>query len=180
MLTKVLLLDGSKVVSKRENEQEYDAALESCLQAAARRRVPMLVTNPDKVRPDAERPPMPGKIGDRYEEILSEANLDSKSLVKRIGKPFSDVYDLALGDGVDRSRVCMVGDALETDITGATLCGLTSIWILLDGIYSPDLKGSKDLEESASTIVRDFQEANGTYAGNPSVYPDIAMRHFRW
>ena len=33
----------------------------------------------------------------------------------------------------------MIGDALETDITGGTMAGIDTCWVLLDGIHSSEL-----------------------------------------
>ena len=178
--------DGRVVVSKRDDEEAYESALEECLQQAALRQIPMLVTNPDKIRPDAERPPMPGKIGDRYEEILQTTmSKEPVELVKRIGKPFQDVYDIALTEQSkpeERSRVCMVGDALETDIVGGATNGISTVWVLLDGVYGPDLETtpSDNLMDAATEIVHDFNGQTGTYAGDRTVQPDIVLRHFCW
>eukprot|EP00522_Entomoneis_paludosa_P016266 CAMPEP_0172442798 /NCGR_PEP_ID=MMETSP1065-20121228/3187_1 /TAXON_ID=265537 /ORGANISM="Amphiprora paludosa, Strain CCMP125" /LENGTH=329 /DNA_ID=CAMNT_0013192827 /DNA_START=223 /DNA_END=1212 /DNA_ORIENTATION=+ len=180
--------DGVQTVNKRENAALYESKLEEELRKAAELRIPMLVTNPDKIRPDVERPPMPGKIADRYEQILhntlskSGDSGSSSDLVKRVGKPFNDVYDLALGDSaIDRSRVCMVGDALETDIVGAAASGVSSLWVLLDGIHGPDLDVKEEkLMASAGYVVREFNERGGTYAGDRLVSPNIVLRHFRW
>ncbi|KAL7570305.1 hypothetical protein ACA910_017155 [Epithemia clementina (nom. ined.)] len=179
--------DGSEVVNKRENEELYESTMETRLKQAALRRIPMLVTNPDKIRPDVERPPMPGKIGDRYEQILRETSTEEcTGLVKRIGKPFQDVYDLALVEEnakENRNRVCMLGDALETDIVGGSINGISTVWVLLDGIYGPDLDHNTDdsnLMQSAEAIVKEFNGETGTYAGDRVVQPDIALRHFRW
>ncbi|KAL7558211.1 hypothetical protein ACA910_016094 [Epithemia clementina (nom. ined.)] len=179
--------DGSEVVNKRENEELYESTMETRLKQAALRRIPMLVTNPDKIRPDVERPPMPGKIGDRYEQILRETSTEEcTGMVKRIGKPFQDVYDLALVEEnakENRNRVCMVGDALETDIVGGSINGISTVWVLLDGIYGLDLDHNTDdsnLMQSAEAIVKEFNGETGTYAGDRVVQPDIALRHFRW
>ena len=177
-------------MNKREDEAKYESTLEAQLQNAAVRRIPMLVTNPDKIRPDVERPPMPGKIADRYEQILRRRQTISedecKELVKRVGKPFRDVYELAL-EGMTtrehRSRVCMVGDALETDIVGGASSGIVTVWVLLDGIYGPDLDAAaaaEDLVATSKEIVQEFNTQTGTYAGDRVVTPDIVLRHFRW
>mmetsp|Transcript_4387 Transcript_4387/g.12109 ORF Transcript_4387/g.12109 Transcript_4387/m.12109 type:complete len:377 (-) Transcript_4387:2794-3924(-) len=174
--------DGTSVINKREDAQAYEDALEAQLQKAAELRLPMLITNPDKIRPDVERPPMPGKIGDRYEQLLEGAEVDD--LVKRVGKPFGDVYNLALKElSLDqRSRVCMVGDALETDIVGGLTNGVDSVWVLMDGIHSPDLDDTNDttLTSSAESVVKSFNGKSGTYAGDREVSPSIVMRHMQW
>ena len=168
--------NGRDVIRKGDDPEAYDRAMHETLTVAAQRRLPMLVCNPDKVRPDVDRPPMPGKIGDDYQVIVG----DDESLVKRIGKPFADVYDLALQTlGVDRSRVCMVGDALETDVTGASAAGVQSVWVLKDGIHGPDLDES-NLLASALQVVEEFNGRSDTYAKGRKLRPDLVLPHFRW
>ena len=170
--------DGSSVVHKREDANGYEVALTKMLEACAARHLPMLVTNPDKIRPDAERPPMPGKIGDAYEAALKRHGVPNPSaLVKRIGKPFPDVYEMSLASDIDKTRVCMVGDALETDVTGGTLAGISTVWVIMDGIHSPDVK---DLEGGAN-VVQEFNAiSQETYAGGQILQPDYLMANFRW
>ena len=55
---------------------------------------------------------MPGAIGDQYEAALGGGPA-AEAFVKRVGKPFKEVYDLALKNE-DPSTVAMIGDALET------------------------------------------------------------------
>ena len=170
--------DGTSVVHKREDEAAYDQALANMIESCAARRLPMLVTNPDKIRPDDELPPMPGKIGDAYEAALARQGVpDPSSLVKRIGKPFPDVYEMSLKADVDKARVCMIGDALETDVTGGALAGIATVWVLMDGIHSPDacsLDGAEKVIDSFNSKSKD------TYAKGQTLQPDILMPHFRW
>ena len=182
--------DGIQEINKRNDADAYQTALEDSLQKGAARGLPMIVSNPDKIRPDFERPPMPGKLGDMYEQALMNAGLSAtaaESLVKRIGKPFRDVYDIALKDSTSNlSRACMVGDALETDVTGGSVVGIDTIWILKDGVYQPEFeegaaKGER-LEETAASILDDFNKnKEGTYAsGKPDQSPTVVLPHFKW
>ncbi|CAB9510885.1 Hydrolase [Seminavis robusta] len=175
-------------INKRIDSDAYETAVTESLRIAAQRGIPMVVSNPDKIRPDFERPPMPGRLGDRYEQELirvgGKTPLEAEALVKRIGKPFGDVYDIALLDGQQEQRACMVGDALETDITGGSLAGIDTVWILKDGVYMPELEAAKDkpLLEAATEILQDFnRNKEDSYAkGQPDQLPTVAMAHFRW
>jgi HAD superfamily hydrolase (TIGR01450 family) len=175
--------DGSSnVVEKNANESRYEQALSKLLEEAAKRKLPMLVSNPDKVRPDNERPPMPGSIGDAYERALG-GGVEAETLVKRVGKPFRDVYDLALErTSVHPTRVCMVGDALETDVTGGSAVGIATIWIVKDGIHSPDIdqKGKGSLHDGAMLVLQEFNENHSTYAKGRQLQPTTVIPHFRW
>jgi HAD superfamily hydrolase (TIGR01450 family) len=159
----------------------YESVLTESLAVAARRRVPMLVTNPDKIRPDADRSPMPGALGMAYQQqALLEMSSSSVSdtneatttrhdnLVHSIGKPFAMVYQQALnglglndGDGADLSRVCMIGDALETDIAGGSAMGLDTIWVLRNGIHRDELDNANDDDD-------DNDDANRSQCGSDS------------
>ncbi|GAX26214.1 hypothetical protein FisN_16Lh036 [Fistulifera solaris] len=177
--------DGSVEIHKRTNPEAYHQALEATLQTAAQRKLPMMVANPDKVRPDFERPPMPGKLGDDYARYLKQQQQQEEEedlLIKRIGKPFSDVYELALQDSsVDLQRVVMVGDALETDITGGNSVGCHSLWVLRDGIHGPDLSTEESLEEGANTILNSFNNNSAnTYARGKRIQPQMIIEHFVW
>ena len=182
--------NDNSVIHKNHDPARYEAVLQERLQQAAARRLPMLVCNPDKVRPDADRPPMPGKLGDMYEQLLrgrGGAAESAASLVRRIGKPFADVYDLALAatGSPDPSRVCMIGDALETDVTGGSRAGMATVWVLADGIHSPDLSSlgeSSSLEAGAASVLDSFnsQASHETYAAGQRLAPDMIMEHFRW
>jgi len=127
--------DGSgTIISLDDDETTYTNALQESLRIAVEKKIPMLVTNPDKVRPDADLSPMPGSIGDSYQVLLGEKEGATSSLVKRVGKPYSEVYELALNElGVngDLSSCVMVGDALETDVTGGSMAKISTLWVTM-------------------------------------------------
>ena len=154
---------------------------------------------------------MPGYLGDLYEKELdlwwrrnqptsgdddpnnnNNNNINSsKNLIKRVGKPFPDVYDLVLKqyvhENIPKSRVVMVGDALETDVVGGTLAGIDTAWVVLDGIHSPDVRAMEvdeeatTLEESCQRIVEQFNaRSEDTYARGQALMPTFVLPHFRW
>lgn len=173
--------DGSTVVHKTHSgEDAYFQAYKEQLAKAAERKIPMIVANPDKIRPDADRSPMPGTIGNDYEKMLSDS-IGSVELVKYIGKPFEDVYEIALR-GKDRSRVCMVGDALETDVTGGSVFGIDTIWVINDGIHNIDVEsmGNGSLQTGCSAVLQQFNQIPGTYAKGRQLSPTTILPHFRW
>jgi ribonucleotide monophosphatase NagD (HAD superfamily) len=177
--------DASTVIHKtHDSEEAYFKAYHEQLAKAAERKIPMIVANPDKVRPDADRSPMPGTIGNDYERALSqngESSSNAMDMIKYIGKPFSDVYEIALR-GKDRSRVCMIGDALETDVTGGSAAGIDTIWVVNDGIHNFEIqsKGNRSLQEGCSKILAEFNEIPETYAKGRRLTPSIVLPHFRW
>lgn len=170
--------DGSSVVQKsHDGEEAYFEAYGDKLIEAAQRKIPMIIANPDKVRPDAARSPMPGTIGNAYEKAMG----GDDTIVKYIGKPFSDVYEIALRNK-DRSRACMIGDALETDITGGSVEGIDTIWVVNDGVHNVEIqsKGNGSLEKGCAAVLEDFNKLESTYAKDRQLSPTIVMPHFRW
>jgi HAD superfamily hydrolase (TIGR01459 family) len=106
-------------ISLDEKVEDYLAVLEP----AARRNLPMVCANPDFVVIRAGRPIVcAGAIAGRYKEMGGKVGLR--------GKPDPSIYHLAISRlGVaDKTRVAVVGDALETDVKGARVSGLASVW----------------------------------------------------
>ncbi|KAL7543108.1 hypothetical protein ACHAXR_012675 [Thalassiosira sp. AJA248-18] len=176
--------DGTTIISKKENEAEYWKVMEESMTRAAQRKVPMLVTNPDKVRPDEGLPPMPGAIGDTYERFVWTTHCapisdmteeKAREYVKRIGKPFLEVYDIALGNDDGRSRAIMIGDALETDIVGGNAAGVDALWVVNDGIHGKDVA-----ETGADGVLDSFNGNEFTYAYGKKNMPRYLTDHFRW
>lgn len=178
--------DGTTVVHKKhDGEDVYLQAYHDQLDTAAKRNIPMIVANPDKIRPDADRSPMPGTIGNDYEEKLMKLGTvpDPSRIVKYIGKPFSDVYEIALR-GKDISRVCMVGDALETDVTGGSAIGIDTIWVVNDGIHNADIErlGNGSLQAGCLAVLSNFNTkmSEKSYAKGRQLTPSLVLPHFRW
>eukprot|EP00435_Cladocopium_sp_Y103_P073224 s16_g42.t2 len=100
------------------------------------RPVPMLVANPDVVRPDGNSSPMPGRLAQRYRELGGPSAIF-------VGKPHPEVFQLARERlqeaGVPSSaRVCMVGDSVWHDVRGARAAGL-DVLLLSSGVHSEAL-----------------------------------------
>ena len=140
----------------------------------------MIVANPDKIRPDADRSPMPGTIGNAYEKALGGDGTDL--LIKYIGKPFSDVYEIALRNQDDRKRAVMIGDALETDIAGATAESIDSVWVVKDGIHNIYIeeKGKGNMKTGCEEVLEEFNQLEDTYAKGQELVPTVVLPHFRW
>ncbi|MBP1873713.1 HAD superfamily hydrolase (TIGR01459 family) [Ensifer adhaerens] len=130
---------------------------EALLAPAARRGVPCLCTNPDKVMLTKTGTAFgAGRIAELYEDIGGK--------VRWIGKPFSDIYDFALDflGRPDPSRVCAIGDSIEHDIVGAASAGLGSV-LVTTGI----LEHASDAERQAL-----FADHGAT--------PDFILPKFLW
>lgn len=105
---------------------------EDFLAAARQRELPMVCANPDKVVIRQGRRVMcAGALAERYAALGGR--------VAQRGKPDPAIYRLCVETlGVHPLRVAVVGDALETDIWGATAAGLPSIWVT-GGIHAAEL-----------------------------------------
>ena len=186
---------ASSIVDKiKDGENAYFNEYKKALEEAAKRNVPMLVCNPDKIRPDASRSPMPGQIGVTYQGLLEKNGVtDTDELVLYLGKPFADVFEIALRD-FPRKRVCMVGDALETDCVGAIAAEIDSLWVVMNGIHNDDIAAAVsadfDLGEGANSdalqigsncVLQTFNERSGdTYARGKRLVPTTVVPFFRW
>ena len=196
-----VVLSATECADKNVDEGAYWSAYQSALERASKleKPLPMVVCNPDKVRPDADKSPMPGTIGVAYQELLQANRKDSttavsaEDLILSLGKPFPSVYEIALSSIIennnnedDRSdnqpRVVMVGDALETDVTGATMTGIDSVWVVKDGIHNQDIaEATASMEGGCEAVLQNFNKhSEGTYAKGRKVSPTVVLPHFQW
>ena len=140
-------------------------AHEPVLQAAAARDLPMICVNPDLVviRLGVQEP-CAGALAARYEEFGGR--------VRYFGKPYPEVYDLALAAlGLPPSRVLAVGDGLATDIAGAAAAGLDSL-LITGGLLADAL----DLAPGEAPSARALEEA----CRAAGVRPSKALSTFVW
>lgn len=138
---------------------------EDVLQAAARRALPMVCANPDKVVVrGGKRVMCAGALADRYRAL--------GGAVGQRGKPDAAIYHLCARTlGVSPWRVAVVGDALETDVAGATAAGMTSIWVT-GGIHAPDLDAAYGKPGDALLI--------GRAARSQGLAPTAVLPGFIW
>ncbi len=132
--------------------------------------LPFICANPDLV---VERGPRliycAGAIAEAYEAMGGE--------VVYCGKPHQPIYDLALltatdlcGRQVDRSRVLAIGDALRTDILGASRMGFDSLFIAA-GIHAGELRADDETPPDEGALAVFFE-------GQPR--PRGAMSRLSW
>ena len=130
-----------------ETAESYRGQLELMLG----RGLEMICANPDLV---VERGPLmipcAGAVADLYETLGGK--------VTWVGKPHPLVYDYAkvaieqvLGRSVEKSRILGIGDAIRTDITGATAFGIDSLFVM-DGIHAEEL-GLRGSEVNSGTAL---------------------------
>ena len=107
------------------------------LAQALERELPLLVANPDEVRPDGKDSPMPGQLARRFQEM-------GAGDVRLVGKPYSLIYDACRGRLADAgiaaegARIAAVGDSLHHDVLGAALNGVDSVFIC-SGVHYQEL-----------------------------------------
>ena len=138
---------------------------EPILQAAAARDLPMICVNPDLlvIRLGVQEP-CAGALAARYEELGGR--------VRYFGKPYPDVYDLALAKlDLPRARVLAVGDGLATDIAGADTVGLDSV-LVTGGLLADAL----DLAPGAAPDAQALDDA----CRAAGVRPRAALATFIW
>ena len=112
------------------------AASDAWLCACHARALPMVCANPDfeVVRRDGSRIYCGGMLAKRYEALGGQACW--------IGKPHKVVYPPMLDLlGTPAEKTLCVGDALRTDIVGATGAGMDGCWVL-GGIHAEALAAS--------------------------------------
>lgn len=135
-------------------EGSFVEAVDPLLQSCVQRKLPMVCANPDHVvvTPSGDGVAhMPGKIAQRYKDLLHESLLNEgqtnekaqqqvSELCKIFGKPHVEHFQACLQRlGVSPDRVAHVGDSLHHDIAGANACGIDSILITNTGIHARDL-----------------------------------------
>jgi HAD superfamily hydrolase (TIGR01459 family) len=131
--------DADIVLIAASEGDVYDLSYyETLLAPAAKRGVPCLCTNPDKIMLTEKGTAFgAGRIAELYQEL--------GGTVRWIGKPFADIYATALDflGSPDPDRVCCIGDSIEHDIAGAARAGLRSMLVktgILAGSSSEELR----------------------------------------
>lgn len=106
--------------SERYSEQHYSDLLRQC----ARRQVPCLCTNPDKLMLTRDGIKFgAGRIAEIFEKM--------GGTVKWIGKPYPEIYEHALRflPDIPRQRILCIGDSIEHDIAGGKKAGLKTLFV---------------------------------------------------
>jgi HAD superfamily hydrolase (TIGR01459 family) len=123
------------------------AAYEDLLQACRTAELPMICANPDLVVIRGGVAELcAGALAQRYEEMGGVA--------RWIGKPDPTIYAPVLEMlDMPKPRVLAVGDALRTDIAGATAVGVNACWVL-GGIHAAELGDDVARIEAAAAAAK--------------------------
>lgn len=141
---------------------------------AVERGLPMIVSNPDIVRPGGDNDPMPGMIGQAYEK--------KGGRVIYVGKPYPLVYahcrelmEEVVGKegGLSELKMCAIGDSMWNDIKGAVDQEIASI-LVTDGIHAQAL----GVEQGSGKTVR--EKALNRFWEGFSFKPTHTVPCFRW
>lgn len=116
-----------------DTAEQYIPVLTACADAG----LPMLCANPDRIVHVGDKLVIcPGTFADMYTEMDGQ--------VVYYGKPYASVYNLVLAQmGV--KKVMAVGDAMVTDIAGATGAGLDSA-LVTSGIHRDAFTSTADAQ----------------------------------
>jgi len=121
------------IVMGIDSPPKVAADYQPLLAEGARRRLPMVCANPDLVRPSPDGVlDAPGALAQLYEGLGGE--------VFYHGKPYPAIYEscIAALAAHPRDRIVAVGDAIETDVLGASRAGLPCAFVA-GGIHAEDL-----------------------------------------
>lgn len=93
---------------------------------------PVIVANPDVIAPLEERfSTESGFVAHRIADLLGAE-------IEFHGKPFPSVFQLVervLPAAQDRSRICMIGDTLHTDVLGGAQAGWSTVLVADHGLF---------------------------------------------
>lgn len=150
-----------------DDEMETPADYADTLEIMARSGLVMICANPDLIVERGHKLiPCAGAMAVAYEK------LGGKTIYA--GKPYQPVYQQALtlaaqvrGKTTEMSHVAAIGDAIRTDIAGASALGVRSI-LLLDGIHWGDV--GRD----------DWQENYGAWLSKQAFKPTYIMPRLVW
>ena len=121
------------------------------LEPIVKNNLPILVNNPDFIAmnniigSDKKVGTLtPGSVG----KYLKEKGLE----VIEFGKPYKEIFEYAILKiqeyrNIDKSRICMIGDTLRTDIKGANNAGIKSVLCLETGITKNEIDNGTELED---------------------------------
>ena len=160
-----VLAHGMETVNRGSEHPALPVSLQdiqNLLRVAARRRLPLVIANPDVVTVDTTKlVPMPGQCGVWYAEFGGPPAI-------LMGKPAAVIYEAA--KQLCRGRVLAVGDSVAHDIAGACGAGIDSMFVAATGIHAKDLGDGPLTAAGVAKLAAEHSCAAPTYA----------VHAFRW
>lgn len=158
--------------------------LKALVRAAAERKIPLCVANPDVVTVSgSELIEMPGTLALWYAEAFAETRPgeDARAYVCEMGKPDAVIYGALLDEfGIvktqsgDDGRIVAVGDSLAHDIAGGERAGLDTVFVRGTGIHVDDVRRARESEdEDEDDALRRLYAAYGAT-------PTYVVDRLRW
>lgn len=156
---RVGLADASYVLCTGLDDDDVESPddYRDSLTAMRARELDFICANPDLVVHVGDRLVYcAGALAERYEALGGR--------VLQAGKPYSPIYQRALGEAetirgrpVAKERILAIGDAMRTDILGASNAGISSL-LIASGIHRDELMTSQgELDPTAyAALVRAF------------------------
>lgn len=133
-------------------DQKDSSVFEEEIKSLVKTQKPMLVANPDRYVEEGkgEFVVRQGEIGRIYESYGGR--------VFYLGKPSQIAFEMAIKllekQGVQKDRIWMVGDNLETDILGANLSSIKSLLVCETGVTHANFL--KEKEKKPKLSIEDF------------------------
>jgi HAD superfamily hydrolase (TIGR01459 family) len=146
-------------------EEDYIPALKEGVEKG----LILYCANPDKVvNIGNELHLCAGALGDIYEELGGK--------VLWYGKPYAPIYEEAFEvlKGIEKSRICAVGDSLRTDVRGANKAGVDVLWNLV-GIHWEELRHTNEHGENIA-----HPERLETSLREYEAMPKALLRGLKW
>jgi HAD superfamily hydrolase (TIGR01459 family) len=129
------------------DEEEQPEEYRDMLEGLSRRKLPMIVANPDLIVERGHKlVPCAGALAAIYAEMGGET--------RYAGKPHRPIYEAALAEAkalrgdFDKARVLAIGDGMPTDVRGALSAGFDLLYIS-DGIHAGDYVRGGRTDEAA-------------------------------
>lgn len=140
-------------------------AFDQLIERAAKRGLPMICANPDRVAPsEGGLTQAPGSLADRYEAI--------GGAVTYVGKPHAPIYAACRDvlEGLEAEEICGIGDSFEHDIKGAKDAGMAAAFVM-QGIHANDFPAGASRAAERQVLAR-LEEKH-------SIVADYVMPGFR-
>jgi HAD superfamily hydrolase (TIGR01459 family) len=114
-------------ITENEKNEKGLSIYDHIIEQAVKRGLPGVCVNPDKIAPHGDSfNYTAGSFAKRYEEMGGK--------VDYYGKPYpiayEKIFEIFSKEGIDKEKILMIGDSLETDILGASNVGIDSLLVM--------------------------------------------------